>query len=43
MKVLCTRCGYRFETRTLKDACPYCGERKTLSEMENAEDLVKDL
>lgn len=43
MKVLCTRCGYRFETKELKSACPYCGGRKTLSELENAEDLVNEL
>lgn len=43
MKVLCTRCGYRFETRTLKDACPYCGERNKLTKLEDAETLVKQL
>ncbi|MEK6858842.1 MAG: hypothetical protein AABX53_02940 [Nanoarchaeota archaeon] len=43
MKTLCTLCGYRFETPTIKDVCPYCGERRTLSEIENAENLVNEL
>lgn len=40
MKALCSRCGYRCETRSFKEACPYCGERNTLMEIQSAEDLV---
>jgi rubrerythrin len=40
MKVICLGCGYRFETKGTKSQCPYCGEYKKLSELENAEDLV---
>lgn len=43
MKTLCTRCGYRFQAKSLQDPCPYCGERKTLTELENADVLVEGL
>lgn len=43
MKALCTQCSYRCDTRTLNDACPYCGERKKLTKIEDAEDLVEKL
>ena len=37
---ICSNCKYRFEKDIELADCPYCGEKKTVSKEQTAEDLL---
>lgn len=41
-KYFCKKCGYKFESENIKEACPYCGQ-KDISEEQSAEEILEDV
>jgi rubrerythrin len=39
----CNFCGYKATKETQPDRCNYCSKKGGMVELENAEDLLKDL
>jgi len=41
-RYFCKKCGYRFESKKIKDSCPYCG-KKDIAEEQTAEEIISDV
>ncbi len=43
MRLVCSECGYTFDSKKMVDVCPYCGAKHTLHREKTAEDLLNEV
>ena len=43
MKLVCNKCGYRFESERVPEVCPYCGERGAITREKSAQEIIDEV
>lgn len=43
MRLYCKNCGYRFESDSIPEICPYCGSKNSINKEVSAQDLLEEV